>query len=130
MAAMFDNKVRVTKMFGASASVGWIDAQVDMQVKTGPGLTYHIVNIYESGSHQIGLATSGDGMEVRRAFPSELYCEYSHATGTWSYPTGDGSVEWSRYNDSGVYANGIPQASAETGHYYAQDDGTVFSFGR
>lgn len=130
MAAMFDKKVRVTKMFGAGEVAGQIDPKLDMQIKMGPGLTYHIVDIHDSGMYLIGLALSGDGIEVRRAYPHELYCEYSHATGVWSYPTGDGSVEWSRGNDSGVYANGIPGASAGTGHYFMQDDGSVFSFGR
>ncbi len=121
--ALNDNKVRVTSCFGAGCDLGVMDGQVNMVVKYGIQEFY----IVATGDSQAALSFSQGGTEVRQAYYKDLVTEYNHATGIWSYPSGDGAYEFGHHQ--GVMANGIP-VMIGTGHSYMGPNSTVYTYGR
>lgn len=105
------NKVRVTRLFGAGATVGWIDPKVGMVTQQGT------VTAIASSGQSILVSVSGDGVGlVTQYYAHQLLVHQSQATGLFSYPTGDGSVAFGR---NGVWANGVPVIPG-TGMYYKE----------
>lgn len=121
--ALDDSKVRVTSIFGAGCDRGVMDPKVNMVVKHGIQ-EYYVKAI---GDQFVDLAFTQGGTLVAQAYARELVVEYNHATGIWSYPSGDGAYEFTHHD--GVMANGVP-ASVGTGHSYMGGNGTVYTFGR
>ncbi len=113
-------KVKVTKLFGGGGSVGSIDPKVNMQVDQGKilGITNDIC-LLGSGTHYAG----GSG---RFEYADKLFVLYSHVTGVWAFPTGDGSQVPVR---SGLYPQ--PPDIIDSGSAIAVDGGArILSFGR
>jgi hypothetical protein len=114
-------KVRVTNLFGGGASIGGIDPKEQMQTNQGK-----IINV----TNDICTLTSGDhyaGGSGRYEYADKLFILYSHATGVWSFPTGDGSQLFAR---TGEFPNGTPVINA-TGTAIMVDGGNlILHFGR
>lgn len=114
-------KVRVTNLFGGGASIGWIDPKVDMETDQGKitAISDNIVTL-TTGDHYQG----GAG---RQEYADKLFVLYSHVTGVWAFPTGDGSMYLSR---TGEFPNGTPVIQ-NTGCAVMLDGGDfILSFGR
>lgn len=117
------NKVRVTRLFGAGATVGLTDPRVHMKVKHQSQDRW-IVGL-DSGNFQVGLALSSGGAVIAKAYPHTL----TVPTGTAAYfgwPAGNQSVT---YGHSGVFPQGIP-VGAVSGMYYLDGTGTTAGFSR
>lgn len=104
-------KVRVTRMFGACDPVGYMDAKLNMETNLGK-----IVGI-GSGTMQSGVCFLGSGaynqaLGWRSEYVHNLQVQYSHATGAWAFPTGNGSVYNSR---TGVWPNGVSRVAPTGG---------------
>lgn len=112
-------KVRVTRLLGGSATIGLIDPKVGMV--TGQGT----ITALDSGNFQVTVSGAGVG-SPRKAYPHELTLSETLATGTYSFPSGDGSV---KFGHKGIFPNGPLQALG-TGTAFATGGGTVFTFGR
>lgn len=100
---MSADKVRVTKLYGGSHPVGLIDPKVNMLVKQGSGFDRYITSV---GDTTVGLAMTEGGTETGREYPFNLFITEAQATGTWSYPSGDGSIAFGR---AGIWPNGVPE---------------------
>jgi hypothetical protein len=117
------NKVRVTKLFGGSHPLGYMDPKVNMRVKYGQQPLW-IVGL-QSGNYTVDLALSSGGTAVRRAYPHDLMVDVVDASGQ-GWPTGGGSVKQAH----GVtWPNGV-SVGVGSGTSYLGGDGTVHTFGR
>lgn len=119
-----ENKVRVTKLFGGGGGgIGWMDPKVGMVTDQGT-----ISQIKDSGRFVVAVSGNGVG-ELKDCMAHDLFVAYTHATGTWAFPTGVGSVTFGRLN---LWASGVPDI-AESGMYYKKGtesgDG-VYTFSR
>lgn len=116
-------KVNVVNLFKASACLGKIDPKVGMQTNRG-----RIVRV----SGDLCELASGDHNKIHpdarfKDYPDKLDVLYSHATGVWAFPTGDGAFYLGR---SGLFPNGTPEVPG-TGSAIMLDGGrTILSFGR
>jgi hypothetical protein len=129
-ANLSDGKVRVTALFGAGASRGWMDPKLNMVTNKGTICTITGEGPGGSGASIIGVSGNGVG-RLTYVYPYQLEVQMSEATGNWSYPTGDGSVQ---FGHQGVFPSGVSQA-AGTGMYYKEGIDTdanngVFTFSR
>jgi hypothetical protein len=94
-------QVYVVHNFGEGDAVGLIDPKVNMVTQFG---TITAIN----GD----IATIGTGSENRsNQYINDLMATYAHVTGSWSFPTGDGSIAFGGHNQlddtrSGVFSNG------------------------
>ncbi len=115
-----ENKVRVVKLFGASAGKGMMDPKVNMSTNQGT-----IVQVKSSGTFLVSVSGQGVG-SPRDFYAHQLFVSEDQATGVFSYPTGDGSVVFGRAQE---WPSGVPVASV-TGMFYATPDGVPFEFQR
>lgn len=121
-----ENKVRVTKLFGVSHPLGVIDPKVGMQVKHGVDTLY--ISALDSGNFQVSLSNLATGVAVRKAYPHDLMCHINVATGTYSYPTGDGAHAFG--HSQGILAGGSPLIPGSGAAYLGGDSVIhVFSMG-
>jgi hypothetical protein len=95
---MAANKVRVSKLLGASAGMGLMDPKVGMVTDHGPILTL------ASGNHTVTVGL-GTGDKPGAFYPWQLTVTHAHATGVHAFPTGDGSV---LFGHDGIWPNGVP----------------------
>lgn len=89
------NKVRVTRLFGAGATVGLTDPKVNMKVRVGIDERW-IVGL-DAGNGQVSLAPASGGTPTMKAYPHDLACD----TGVASYfgwPAGSGSTTFGHGN--------------------------------
>lgn len=114
---MASTNVRVTKILGGGGAIGEMLPRPNMVTNQGT-----IVGL-DSGNYLVSVS----GANVRtltKYYPDQLWVNYSHATGVWSWPTGDGSVV---YGHSGVFPNGVP-LGMRSGLYFEDQAGVhVFS---
>lgn len=92
-------KVRVVTAYGSSA-LGEMDPKVNMVVDAGTITSVSLPNVEVSGVSA--------GVTTTTYFPAQLNILQSHASGVWSWPSGDGSLV---FGHSGVFPNGVPLAS-------------------
>lgn len=110
-----ENKVRVTKLFGAGATVGWCDPKVGMTTDRGPVLAL------DAGNGQITVGV-GSGNTAQKFYPHQLNISHANATGVgdaWSaaFPTGVGCVAFGR-------TTAVP-IGIGSGMAYVKGDGSV-----
>jgi len=116
MAFQANNKVNVVVHFGYPA-VGRMSPVVGMEVKHGIQTRYIVA--LDSGNYQVSLSNLSTGVPLLKAYPHELYVTFATATGSFSWPSGDGSV---KYNHSeGMLANGVPDSMDASGVYFGGD---------
>jgi hypothetical protein len=99
-----ENKVYVVKGFGAGSALGHIDPKLNMVTDQGR------IMALASGNYTVEV--SGGGSEWTKYHPHQLHITRAHATGTWSWPTGDGGVEFGR---AGVWPNGVTMVPDSSG---------------
>lgn len=96
-----NEKVRVVSLLGGSEPIGYMDAR--------PGMQTHLGSVVSTSGSIVSV--SGVGTSANRDhYASHLLVTYAHATGTWSFPTGDGSVLLGR---SVTWPSGVPRVAAE-----------------
>ncbi len=86
------SKVRVSNVYGAGAQ-GEINPSSGMSVRFGP-YTGTVVATGQGPNGAMLLVKRGTGNIEHLHYPKDLVITYDHATGLFSYPTGDGSVVW------------------------------------
>lgn len=114
------NKVRVSYAPGGDNSLGGMDPRPGMMTHLG-----EIASISSDGTTVELKAGSGDTR--RTAYPHELFVNYHHATGQFSWPSGDGSMTFG--HSGGVYTGGMPTALG-SGMAFWTGAGVVYTFGR
>lgn len=114
-----ENKVRVTKVLGGGGAIGMMDPLVNMSTHLGT------IIALDSGNFQVEVSGAGVGL-TSKAYPHQLFVEYSHATGVWSWPTGDGSVEFTR---TGTFPTGFT-TMVGSGMFYHPGVGNPVVFSR
>lgn len=100
-----ENKVNVVKTVGTGSLLGRIEPIVNMVTDQGT-----IVGL-DSGNFQVSVSGNGVGLPTK-FYPKDLFVTLDHATGTWSYPTGDGSLAFSRQTFTQVNGTGVYAATA------------------
>lgn len=111
-----DSKVRVTRLFGGGAAVGAMDPKVGMVTDQG--------TVLEVSDH---VSVSGTDVGVPRDFYAhQLFVSQAEATGSWSYPSGDGAVVFGR---AVTWPDGVPDA-IDTGMYYNPGHSAPVAFSR
>jgi hypothetical protein len=110
------NKVRVTRSPGGNGFVGMMDPKVGMNTNQGKILALRTQN------NQI-VVGAGSGSVQRLIYPHQCYVTVATATGTYSYPSGDGSVV---FGHKSIFPNGITVV-AGTGVSYKGGDGKTKS---
>lgn len=119
MANLSENKLKVTKLFGGAHSKGCLDAKVGMVTHQGT-----ITQIKDSGRYIVAVSGAGVGMPTD-FYPHDLMVTEAEASGNWAWPTGVGSVQYTRGN---IWPNGVDDC-AESGMYYSKG-GTTQEFSR
>jgi len=120
---MATNKVRVTKLFGGSHPLGYMDPAKHMKVKWGIQEMW-IVNL-DSGNFTVDLSLSSGGTIVQSAYPHELFVDVTVASGH-GWPNSGGSVKQAH----GVtWPNGVDKGVG-SGISYMGGDGKVHTFSR
>jgi hypothetical protein len=125
------NKVRVTALLGGGGILGMMDPKVNMNVAWGAMHESGKILALDSGNFQVTVgvtkyASIASGVGVKKFYPHQLNVLQQHATGTWSWPTGDGSVTFGHH---GAFPNGVPTVAGTGMAYYGGDD-TVHLFNR
>jgi hypothetical protein len=113
------NKVRVTKNTSVSHPLGLIDPRPNMVTDKGTIISC------DSGNFTV-VVGRGSGDFHQRFHPHDLFVTLAQATGTWSYPSGDGSVVFGR---AGIWASGVVKSGIPSGMQYSNGD-SVFNFYR
>jgi hypothetical protein len=117
------NKVRVFKGYSVSHPHGVINPIAGMPVKHGIDSLY-VISL-DSGNNTVNLGTGVGTAVIRKAYTKDLMITLDNATGTYSYPTGDGSYSFS--HKQGAYSNGPVSAVGNSG-IYAGADGRNHTF--
>jgi len=112
-----DNKVRVTRILGGGGALGVLDPKVNMVTSDGTILSI------ESGAAVCRLGR-GSGNFVQQFYTKDLFITEAHATGVWSWPTGDGSIT---HGHRALWASGVTNLDESTS-YYSRPAGTPQSF--
>lgn len=100
----FDKKINVVKTTGQSGALGVMDAKVNMVTNEGTITATGDVIKVGSGTNYAGL----------------LFITEAQASGSWSWPSGDGSI---KHGHGQAYTSG-DNAGANKLHYL-KGDGTV-----
>jgi len=103
------NKVRVTRLFGAGATVGLTDPEVHMQVRYGAEPRW--IKTLGSGNFQVGLSIESGGAVIAKAYPHDLTC----STGVADYFGWPSDAESTSFGHGGVRSSGTDDT---TGGYY------------
>lgn len=93
-----ENKIPVVPILGGSSAIGLIDPLVNLTTNRG------VIVSRASGDYTVQVSGQGVGI-MATCHPWELQVSQTVATGTWSFPTGDGSVKFGR---SGYWPGGVP----------------------
>ena len=97
------NKVRVRKLLKTDAVVGLMDPQVGMITDYGKILSL------DSGNYQVTVgvgqgALAGNGTVQQKFYPHQLSITYTAATGSYSFPSSNGSVQ---FGHGRTFPNGV-----------------------
>ena len=110
-----ENKVRVTKLYGGGGALGVMSPKLNMTTDQGR------ITALDTGDLTVSVSGDSVGL-VKKMYPHQLLVLESHATSTWSWPTGDGSHRFTR---GVVFPSGVPDI-AESGMFYKKGvDGGV-----
>lgn len=111
------NKIRVFKGYSVTHPHGVIDPIVDMPVRHGID-DLNIISV-DSGNYTVNLGTGIGTDIIRKAYTADLMLTLDNATGTYSYPTGDGGYSYS--HKQGAYSSGPVSAINDSGVYSGGD---------
>lgn len=115
MAVTNENKLRVLKIGGGSSTMGLIEPIVNMVTNWGT------ITAIASGAYTITVSGAGvDPNEQKIVYPHQVFVTEAHATGVWSYPSGDGSVKFGR---TGIWPSGVPVLPQSGGYVHIGTDG-------
>lgn len=118
------NKVRVSKLLGTDAVIGYMDPVVGMRTQFG------VITGLDSGNFQVTVgmgrgAPTGVGPMPQKFYPHDLRIDYEQATGDpYLFPTSDGSRLFGHFGNDGM------QPDPASGQHYLGGDGVVHTFTR
>jgi hypothetical protein len=115
------NKVRVTRLFGAGATVGFVDPQVNMRVRNGIDSRWIVA--LDSGNFQVSLGLASGGAVKAKAYPHDLTIDAPQASG-FGWPAGTGSTT---LGHNGTHSIGTDDP---TDIYVLGGDGVVTEYNR
>lgn len=114
-------QVRVVKFFGGGEPLGLMSALVGMETNLGQIVQVSGQLVRVSPGLYTVAGTSG------WVYDHQLSTLFTHATGTWSWPTGDASVWFGR---AGTWPSGVPVLSSSGMCYKGADVRDVIVFSR
>jgi hypothetical protein len=109
--------IQASGAYDAGAALGEMDPKVGMKT------TYGTILTIESGALHCNLGV-GSGSAKRTFETYQLHLPLVEATGSWSWPTGDGSIV---HHHTGVATTFVGLGS---GCAFLPAGGAVFTFGR
>ncbi len=122
-----ENKIRVTRLFGADDTLGLMDPAANMHVRHGQDSRW-IVSL-TTGNFLVNLSQASGGTVTSQAYPHWLLIDDPQASG-FGWPTSSGSVVFGHH--TGFFASGVPgiPGLSGSGMAYTGGDSLVHTFSR
>jgi hypothetical protein len=119
MSTPADSKVKVIGSFGVGSAVGEMNAIVGMTTDQGTIVSVANLPIIEVSGTSVAMNTP--------VYAGEVYITAAVASGTYSYPSGDGALV---YGHSSLWMSGVPQDTNPSQGCFMTATKSVYTFDR